>query len=373
MKKFNLNFPPPPPPDLPKPDLFSPLADRGQPYSPSRATSPNSEEENGSIPLPPVTASIPTRKVLGSDQAKKRLQAFAKAKFTNSPKGKSSMNFTDLDEGSVDSSVTSKAERKRYPLVKEATPVMASIMKEETQSREIVKKNMEMKNKNRDEVDLRDILNLRKKKEDEETDAPTRRSRSKERKRGSGKNYSTSSDRGRRREESESPSPRQDRQEDRRRKDRSYEDIFNDSTDDIFKRRRPSVGSGTGRQSPDDKRLEKSRDPSSEKKKKSDSDRKRRSSGGSSMMSFDRHSSPGKDDAERKKEIKRKMPDLKDELNKEKLARKDIDLWELKHGGRDVENNDSPAKFFTVDKAKKNELILIKANVEDEYVGFKVY
>ena len=380
MKKFNLNFPPPPPPEAPKPELFSPSS-AGQQYSPSQATSPNSDEDNGNVPPPPSTASLPPRKVLGSDQAKRRLQAFAKAKFTNSPKGKSSMNFTDEEDIPASAPAVSKSERKRYPLVKEATPVMASIMKEETASREIVKKNMEKKNKNRDEVDLRDILNSRKKREDEDRPGGSRRSVSRER-RGGGRSssrspkHSTSSDRGRRREESRSPSPRPNR----RRKDRSSEDLFNNSLDEIVKKRRASGGSAKGPHSPDDsfgseKRFSRSRDASVERKKhkeETESDRKRRSSGGSSLLSLDRSGSSGRE-AQRKKEIKRNMPDLKEELIKQKMARKDVDLWELKHGDslRDEENNTSPGKLFTVSSANKNDMILIKANLEEDFQEVK--
>lgn len=383
MKKFSLSFPPPPPPEVPKkPELVSP-SNAGQQYSPSRATSPNSDEDNANIPPPPSTASLPPRKVLGSDQAKRRLQAFAKAKFTNSPKGKSSMNFTDDEEIPASVPVVSKSDRKRYPLVKEATPVMASIMKEETASREIVKKNMEKKNKNRDEVDLRDLLNLRKKREDEERVDDVRKSGSRE-KRGGGRSssrspkHNTSSDRGRRREESQSPSSRPG--SNRRRKDKTGEDLFNNSVDEIVKKRRSSGGSGMGPHSPNDsfgsgKRFSRSRDASVERKKHKDdteSDRKRRSSGGSSLLSLDRSGSPGRE-AQRKKEIKRNMPDLKDELNKAKMARKEVDLWELKHGvsGRDEENNDSPGKLFTVNTVNKNELILIKANLEEDFQEVK--
>lgn len=349
MKKLNLNFPPPPPPEIPQTEILSPgnNVTGGQQYSPSRATSPNSDEDNSSVP-PTQRSCLPQRKVLGSDQAKKRLQAYAKVKFTNSPKGKSSINFTNEEEGSVTVSLNSKSERKRYPLVKEATPVMASIMKEETESREIVQKNMEKKNKNRDEVDLRDILNLRKKQEDEEQDVFIRRSRSRERKRTS-----------RRREGSESLSPRQGSLTRKRRKGKSSDDSNDEE-------RRHSGGSGLGTY--DGNRTSKSRDPSCEKKKtKDDSDRHRRSSGMSSMLSLDRKVSPDREKILRKKEIKRNMPDLKDVLIKEKRARKEIDLWGLKHGSRDEDSSDSPAKLFTVDFAKKNESILIKANTGEDY------
>lgn len=384
MKKFNLNIPPPPPPEIPKPEVFSPSND-GQQYSPSQATSPNSDDDTGNIPPPPSTASLPPppRKVLGSDQAKRRLQAFAKSKFTNSPKGKSSMNFTDEEEIPASTPVVSKTERKRYPLVKEATPVMASIMKEETASREIVKKNMEKKNKNRDDLDLRDLLNLRKKREDEDRNVGSRRSVSRER-RGGGRSrsrspkHSNSTDRGRRREESQSPSPRPGTT--RRRKDKSSEDLFNNSIDEIIKKRRASGGSSKGPHSPNDsfgseKIFSRSRDASIDRKKHKDeaeSDRKRRSSGGSSLLSLDRSGSDSKE-AQRKKEIKRKMPDLKDELNKQKMARKDVDLWELKHGvtGRDEENNDSPGKLFTVDSVNKNDMVLIKANIVEDFQEVK--
>ena len=291
------------------------------------------------------------------------------------------MNFTDEEESPASAPVVSKSERKRYPLVKEATPVMASIMKEETASREIVKKNMEKKNKNRDEVDLRDLLNLRKKREDEERSVGSRRSVSRER-RGGGRSSSrspkhkTSSDRGRRREESTSPSPRPGTN--RRRRDKSSEDLFNNSIDEILKKRRSSGGSAKGPYSPNDsfgseKRFSRSRDASVDRKKykdDSESGRKRRSSGGSSLLSLDRSGSTSKE-AQRKKEIKRNMPDLKDEISKEKMARKDVDLWELKHGARDEENNDSQGKLFTVDAASKNEMILIKANLDEDFKEVK--
>ena len=49
MKKFNLQFPPPPPPEIPKPDSLSSasVSPGAQQYSPSRATSPNSDDETG--------------------------------------------------------------------------------------------------------------------------------------------------------------------------------------------------------------------------------------------------------------------------------------------------------------------------------------
>ena len=347
MKKFNLNFPPPPPPELP-------TSAGVQQYSPSRATSPNSDEDDalGNIPPPPLppppsTASLPPRKVLGSDQAKRRLQAFAKAKYTNSPKGKSSLTFTDEEENSVYSVVTSKIEKKKYPLVKEATPVMASIMKEETQSREIVKKNMEKINKNRTDVDLRDILNSRKIKDDEEKDGFTRKSRSRERKRHSDKtgkrSPKTSKERDLREEESDSPSPRQDSPSNRRRAKKSSKDRIDNSVDEVKRRR---ISGGT-----------ESKDTSKERMKTKDDFGMKR------LGTLDQQKSPEREDALRKKETKRNMPDLREELMKEKLARKDIDLWELKHGGREEENNDIPTK--------KNGEVLIKANVDEDYQEVK--
>ena len=297
------------------------------------------------------------------------------------------MNFTDEEEIPASAPVVSKSERKRYPLVKEATPVMASIMKEETASREIVKKNMEKKNKNRqdrDEVDLRDLLNLRKKREDDDRTVGSRKSVSRER-RGGGRSssrspkHNNSSDRGRRREESQSPSPRPGTN--RRRKDKSSEDLFNNSIDEIVKKRRSSGGSVRAPHSPNgsfgsEKRFSRSRDASVDRKKHNDdtveSERKRRSSGGSSLLSLDRSGSTSRE-AQRKKEIKRNMPDLKDEIKKEKKARKDVDLWELKHGVsvRDEENNDGPGKLFTVDTSNKNDMVLIKANIEEDFQEVK--
>ena len=140
MKKIDFGAPPPPPPELPRPvptELYSPTQYSGvQQYSPSRATSPGSEDEK---PPPPTAASLPPRKVLGSDQAKRRLQAFAKSKLTNSPKGKVSAIFAEEE----DEAVREKTEKKKGPMVKDSTPVMASIMKEETANRETIKKNIE--------------------------------------------------------------------------------------------------------------------------------------------------------------------------------------------------------------------------------------
>jgi len=140
MKKIDFGAPPPPPPELPRPvptELYSPTQYSGvQQYSPSRATSPGSEDEK---PPPPTAASLPPRKVLGSDQAKRRLQAFAKSKLANSPKGKVSAVFAEEE----DEAVKEKVEKKKGPMVKDSTPVMASIMKEETANRETIKKNIE--------------------------------------------------------------------------------------------------------------------------------------------------------------------------------------------------------------------------------------
>ena len=107
------------------------------------------------------------------------LQAFAKSKLVNSPKVKSASAFNEEDDQGTNSAPVKefKSDRKKYPTVKEATPVMASIMKEEVQSRDLVQKNMERKNKE-DDVDLRDLLNLRKKRESDEPDTGIRRSRS---------------------------------------------------------------------------------------------------------------------------------------------------------------------------------------------------
>jgi len=201
MKKIDFGAPPPPPPELPHPvptELYSPTQYSGvQQYSPSRATSPASEDER---PPPPTAASLPPRKVLGSDQAKRRLQAFAKSKMTNSPKGKVSAVFADEE----DEFVKEKVEKKKVPMVKDSTPVMASIMKEETESRETIKKNMELiarkaedadiemrskEDKNREskediEGDLRELLKKKREEKDLKEDYKsniTRKSRSKER------------------------------------------------------------------------------------------------------------------------------------------------------------------------------------------------
>jgi len=205
MKKIDFGAPPPPPPELPRPvptELYSPTQYSGvQQYSPSRATSPASEDER---PPPPTAASLPPRKVLGSDQAKRRLQAFAKSKMTNSPKGKAALIFADEEEELG----KEKGERKKVPMVKDSTPVMASIMKEETESRETIKKNMEIIAKKAEDADLemrfkedktrrleddaegdlRDLLKKKREekdlKEDSESNTSRRRSRSKERKSG---------------------------------------------------------------------------------------------------------------------------------------------------------------------------------------------
>ena len=137
MKKFSL-LPPPPPPQVPQPECLSSSQSSVSPgaavYSPSRATSPTSDPEE--TPPPPTQASLPPTKVLGSSMAKKRLQAFAKMKLANSPKTKSAPTFSEEEELQDNKEV--KQGRKKYPLVKEATPVMASIMKEETENRELV-------------------------------------------------------------------------------------------------------------------------------------------------------------------------------------------------------------------------------------------
>ena len=103
-------------------------------------------------------------------------------KQVGSPKIKSAATFSEEEEHQ-DAGVMKeiKFDKKKYPTVKEATPVMASIMKEETLSRDLVKKNMERKGKDvREDIDLRDLLNSRKKKDTDEKDTEIRRSRSRE-------------------------------------------------------------------------------------------------------------------------------------------------------------------------------------------------
>merc|ERR1712098_164856 len=166
-----------------------------QQYSPSRATSPGSEDEK---PPPPTAASLPPRKVLGSDQAKRRLQAFAKSKLANSPKGKVSAIFAEEE----DEVMREKVDKKKVPMVKDSTPVMVSIMKEETENRETIKKNIEKIKQKAEEsdtdvrrkddkgrrfieensdMDLRDLLKKKRECADsKERGSASRRSRSKE-------------------------------------------------------------------------------------------------------------------------------------------------------------------------------------------------
>ena len=67
-------------------------------------------------------------KVLGFDQAKRRLQAFAKSKAANSFKGKSSAIFAEDDDD-----YPVRYSDNQSPMVKNSTHIIASIMKEETE------------------------------------------------------------------------------------------------------------------------------------------------------------------------------------------------------------------------------------------------
>jgi len=399
-KKFNIQFPPPPPPEIPAPDSSMSESPAGsQQYSPSRATSPNSDDDED-LPPPPTIASLPPRKVLKTDQAKKRLQAFAKSKLVNSPKVKSASAFNEEDDQGSNPALVKelKSDRKKYPTVKEATPVMASIMKEEVQSRDLVQKNMERKNKE-DDVDLRDLLNLRKKRDSVEPDAGMRRSRSRERTRQRRKSGDSSTDKNANRKDEDDSSSSQDRSRSKRRRESSGKvDMFEESPEDSKRRRRGSgdsvgrkrIASGEKRQrniSGDKRRSgsfldERKRNKSkfrdeSPGKKLAGTGRKRRSSGDSSRQSC--LGSPGSASGKKKlsKEEKWNMPDLMDEMKKEKEGRKDIDLWELRHGKKeaDVEVAQSPPsppapKLFQI-KKKKNGLVLIKANSDEDYYSIK--
>ena len=438
MKKFSL-LPPPPPPELPQPgdslnSSHSSVSPGAQQYSPSRATSPNSDPEDGAdIPPPPTSASLPPTKVLGSSMAKKRLQAFAKLKLSNSPKTKSAPTFSeeeDHDHHGESLKEVKHGRSKKYPLVKEATPVMASIMKEETLSRDLVQKNMERK----EEVDLRDLLNSRKKREDpiNNIEPLQRRSRSREkvrRRKKSGESQS-SLDRERGGLKHRTPSPRKDK-EDRNASRDSKVNMFDESPDDVKRRRRGSgdslrkrnlSGESLGRRrsgSGEVGRINKSRtknvDLTPERKKKTK--KQRRSSGASSKTSFSGSSPPGSGKKKLSKAEKWDLPDLMDEMKKKKVQkeiigdkkdrkekveaepsrdrkhRKDIDLWELKHGkkkedsedGKDLwdlkrgkqndeteeETDTSPDRLFTVPKNSTSDLVLIKANIEDDYFNVK--
>ena len=439
MKKFSL-LPPPPPPEVPQPSDYlnsshSSVSPGAQQYSPSRATSPNSDPEDGpGIPPPPTSASLPPTKVLGSSMAKKRLQAFAKMKLANSPKTKSAPTFSEEEDHHDSSLKEAKHGRsKKYPLVKEATPVMASIMKEETQSRDLVQKNMERK----DEVDLRDLLNSRKKREDpldKIERLPPQRSRSREkirRRKKSGESQS-SLDRERGGVKNSTLSPRREL-EDRNVSRDSKLDMFDESSDDVKRRRRGSgdllrrrnlSGESLGRRrsgSGEAGRLNKSRnkdvDLTPERKKKTK--KQRRSSGASSKNSFSGSSPSGSGKKKLSKAEKWDLPDLMDEMKKKKVPketvgnkkdrkdkadveptkdrkhRKDIDLWELKHGSKMEDSEDhksidlwdqkhgqqdeeseedmeiSPGKLFTIPKNSTSDLVLIKANIEDDYLNVK--
>ena len=437
MKKFSL-LPPPPPPELPQPgeslnSSHSSVSPGAQQYSPSRATSPNSDPEDGdSIPPPPTSASLPPTKVLGSSMAKKRLQAFAKMKLANSPKTKSAPTFSeeeDHDNHSESLKEVKHGRSKKYPLVKEATPVMASIMKEETLSRDLVQKNMERK----EEVDLRDLLNSRKKREDplNKIEPLPRRSRSREkvrRRKKSGESQS-SFDQERGRLKHRTPSPRRDK-EDRNASRDSKVGIFDESPDDVKRRRRGSGDSHKRRNSSGESmsrrrsgsgegvRINKSRtknvDLTPERVKKTK--KLRRNSGASSKTSISGSSPQGCGKKKLSKAEKWDLPDLMDEMKKKKMKKemienkkdrkgyveaepsrdrkhsKDIDLWELKHGKKnegledrkdiniwdlkqteetEEETDTSPDRLFTVPRNSTSDLVLIKANVEDDYFNVK--
>ena len=329
-----------------------------------------------------------------------------------------------------------KFDKKKYPTVKEATPVMASIMKEETLSRDLVKKNMERKGKDvREDIDLRDLLNSRKKKDTEEKDTEIRRSRSREKvktRKYSGESQSG----GRQRDVSRSPSLNRSRKKsdlDLESSRNSRLDIFDDSPDVTKKRRKQSGDSSFGRKrnisgdgrhsdsfdGDQERKMNRSRnrDLSPEgKQPRSFSRKNRRSSGGSSKHSG--HSSPPASGSSGKKkltkEMKWNMPDLMDEMKKkkarkddlweekekksrkdidlwedidkkprkdidlweekEKKSRKDIDLWELKHGKKEAEGEDEPSPGSgKLFKAKKhNKTDLVLIKATEENDYFEV-
>merc|ERR1719430_672204 len=206
-----LGGPPPPPPSvIPLPpqesQLYSPTQYSGV-YSPSRATSPHSDDEvvdlarakkSGGHPPPPSEPTLARPgKVLGSDQAKRRLQAFARCRTTQGPKGKVAQAFQEDEEAEAkerESEMKKKlavatSMKDTVPVsISSSTPVMASIMKEETENRDLVKRSMEtlarkneedeerkkekMSSDNRripfeDQEDLRDILMKREERAEE--------------------------------------------------------------------------------------------------------------------------------------------------------------------------------------------------------------
>ena len=172
-------------------------------------------------------------KVLGFDQAKRRLQAFAKSKAANSFKGKSSAIFAEDDD---DYPVRDNSDN-QSPMVKNSTHIIASIMKEETESREPIKKNIEKLARNTEEVqsdimkdsnyksskddhgeDLRNVL--RRKREVAQESSRRNRSNSRERRSRSGsrkirnrnRKKSNSCSKERKRKESHSPDKTKGRQ-----------------------------------------------------------------------------------------------------------------------------------------------------------------
>merc|ERR1712037_558806 len=121
---------------------------------PSRATSPHSDDEvvnlsrakkSGGHPPPPSAEPGLARpgKVLGSDQAKRRLQAFARCRTTQGPKGKVAQAFQEDEEAEAKEresemkrkqAVASSMKETLPGSISSSTPVMASIMKEETEN-----------------------------------------------------------------------------------------------------------------------------------------------------------------------------------------------------------------------------------------------
>merc|ERR1712105_294010 len=142
----------------------------------------------------------------------------------------------------------------------------------------------------------------------------------------------------------------------------------------------------------------------------------RRSSGASSKTSISGGSPPGSGKKKLSKAEKWDLPDLMDEMKKKKVKKevignnkdrkgkveaeksrdrkhsKDIDLWELKHGKKnegpedrkdidlwdlkqteetEEETDTSPERLFTVPRNSTSDLVLIKANVEDDYFNVK--
>lgn len=209
------DIPLPPPVAIPLPpsdthQLYSPSQNSPTAYSPSRATSPSSDTDEKN-----PSASRKTGTVLGKGQAKSRLRAFMQSQVSNSPKRRvaSVFNEDDQDEG-----------KKMRPVVKQATPVMDQLMKDELREKnkaiEIVqeanrkredslmeanrKREDDLKEANRKreedlkkiqdnkELDLREILKRKK-----ERDTEKREEESEKRSRSQGKERSPDRKRGR--------------------------------------------------------------------------------------------------------------------------------------------------------------------------------